>query len=159
MNFRSLFPLFEIHHRFGRGNPGFGNDVVNRSLNSLRIALGEQTQVFVPHFDFGPYTFIQHGTPSFLRFSLPSALPGLNPAPDPSACSVKAPRYAPMNAYPRSSRRGRIATFPRLQEHSLFCAPLRISRKTKLKPLRRKSQVHNDSNEREDSNIPIRCDA
>jgi hypothetical protein len=47
---------------------------------------------------------------------------------------------------------------PRHEGHLLFCAPLRVSRKAKFKPLQRKSDVKND-NEREDSDIPIRCDA
>jgi len=56
----SVLALFNVAHKFGRGDPTLGIDVINGKLHALSVMLGEQMDMFAPNFDFGPHALSQH---------------------------------------------------------------------------------------------------
>jgi hypothetical protein len=56
----AFFALVDVVDGLGRGDPGFGDGVVDGGLDALGVVFGEEAQVFVSYADFGPDTLIEH---------------------------------------------------------------------------------------------------
>jgi len=60
MGLGPILSIFNAGNGLRRGDPGFRDCVVDRSLQALRVRFRKQAQMLSPHPNFSPHASIQH---------------------------------------------------------------------------------------------------